>query len=191
MVAELADLLDDFPGAANQTCCFLHVINLVVKSIIKQFDLPKAQPNGILNEATKELLALAGDIILEEEESRNNGKDDDEDDDCEGWIDEREEMTEWEREELDESLQLVRLLLTKASRHVTSIRLGFNIAHSSARPPMLSNTRQLSCFLDGTRFLTKSTTTPESCRETSPLDGTQHTTCSCLLSSTARHLILS
>jgi len=70
MIAKLADLIDDFPGAPNQTCCFLYVINLVVKSIIKKFDLPKAQANGILDEATKELLALAGDIILKEEESR-------------------------------------------------------------------------------------------------------------------------
>ena len=116
MIAELADLLDEFPGAANQTRCFLHVINLVVKSIIKQFDLSKAQADGILDEATKELLALAGDIVLEEEQSRNYGKDDEEDDDCEGWIDEHEEMTEWKRQELDKSVQPVRLLLTKVSR---------------------------------------------------------------------------
>lgn len=49
MITELADLVDNFPGAANQTCCFLHVINLIVKSIIK----PKAKANGILDKATK------------------------------------------------------------------------------------------------------------------------------------------
>ena len=70
--------------------CFLHVINLVVKSIIKQFDLSKAQANGILDKATKELLALAGDIVLEDKESCNKGKDDDEDDNCEGWIEDLE-----------------------------------------------------------------------------------------------------
>src|SRR6266545_79219 len=123
MITELADLLDGFPGATNQTRCFLYVMNLVVKSIIKQFDLPKAQADGILDKATKELLALAGDIILEEEESRHDGKDDDEDDDCEGWIDERETMTEWEREELNDSVKPVRLLLTKVSR-ATSRVLG-------------------------------------------------------------------
>ena len=41
-----------------------HVINLIVKSIIKQFDLPKAQVDGILDEATKELFTLAGDLAL-------------------------------------------------------------------------------------------------------------------------------
>jgi len=67
MIKELADLLKDFPGAANQTCCFLHILlNLMVKSIIKQFNLPKAHwADRIINKATKELFALAGDIELE------------------------------------------------------------------------------------------------------------------------------
>ena len=43
MVEMLEVLIDDFPGAANQTCCFLHILNLVVKSILKQFDLPKSK----------------------------------------------------------------------------------------------------------------------------------------------------
>jgi hypothetical protein len=119
MIEELADLLDDFPGAANQTHCFLHILNLVVKSIIKQFDLPKAQADGIINEATKELLALAGDIDLEEEQTRDDGKDDDDNDDEEGWVDERQSMAEWEKDKLDESVQPVRLLLTKVICHVT------------------------------------------------------------------------
>ena len=115
MIEELADLLDDFPGAANQTRCFLHVLNLVVKSIIRQFDLPKAQANGILDEATKVLLALAGDIALEEEKTHDNATDDDVDNNEDGWTNERELMSEWEREELDESVQPVRYLLIKVS----------------------------------------------------------------------------
>ena len=30
MIEELANLLDDFPGPANQTRCFTHVLNLVL-----------------------------------------------------------------------------------------------------------------------------------------------------------------
>jgi len=45
MIEELAVLIDDFPGPANQTRCFLHILNLVVKSIIRQFDLPKKKKN--------------------------------------------------------------------------------------------------------------------------------------------------
>jgi hypothetical protein len=66
MIKEIANLLDDFPGPANQTRCFAHVLNLVVKSIIKQFDLPKSKGDASLDDAAKELLALAGNIELEE-----------------------------------------------------------------------------------------------------------------------------
>jgi hypothetical protein len=116
MIAEIANLLDNFPGAANQTRCFAHVLNLVVKSIISQFDLPKAKGNAHLDQAAKELLILAGNIEFEEAElARWNAKEgeDEEDDNIEGWVDERGLMTEEELEELDESVEPVRLLLTK------------------------------------------------------------------------------
>jgi hypothetical protein len=116
MIEELANLLDDFPGPANQTRCFTHVLNLVVKSIIRQFDLPKSKGGSVLDEAAKELLNLAGNIEFEEAdlEMRDAKEgDDEEDDNIEGWIDERALMTEEELDELDESVKPVRLLLTK------------------------------------------------------------------------------
>jgi hypothetical protein len=116
MIAELANLLDDFPGPANQTRCFTHILNLVVKSVIRQFDLPKSKGDKILDDAAKELLSLAGNIEFEEDElARRDEKegDEDEDDNVEGWIDERTLMTDAELEELDESVEPVRLLLTK------------------------------------------------------------------------------
>jgi hypothetical protein len=127
MIEELAKLLDDFPGPANQTRCFLHILNLVVKSIIRQFDLPKSKKTSddadeddpTLDAATKELLKLAGDIDLEERITVSASGDDSEaaDDDEEGWVDEHEDMTEDDLKELAASVQPVRLLLTK----VTSI----------------------------------------------------------------------
>jgi hypothetical protein len=118
MIEELAMLIDDFPGPANQTRCFLHILNLVVKSIIRQFDLPKKKKTSAdddnlddLDNATAELLRLAGDIDLEEELMADS--DDGEDDNVDGWIDEREEMTEDELRELAASVGPVRLLLTK------------------------------------------------------------------------------
>lgn len=36
-------MIDNFPGPANQTWCFLHILILVVKSIIWQFDLLKSK----------------------------------------------------------------------------------------------------------------------------------------------------
>ncbi|KAG1750433.1 uncharacterized protein EDB91DRAFT_1040517, partial [Suillus paluster] len=41
MVDNLAYSLPSFPGTANHTRCFLHTINLVVKSLIKEFDMTK------------------------------------------------------------------------------------------------------------------------------------------------------
>jgi len=118
MIAELANLLDNFPGPANQIRCFTHILNLVVKSVIHQFDLPKSKGDKILDDTAKELLSLAGNIEFEEDELARrdaNEEEEDEDDNIEGWIDERTLMTDIELEELDESVEPVRLLLTKVS----------------------------------------------------------------------------
>ena len=122
MIEELANLVDNFPGPANQTWCFLHILNLVVKSIIWQFDVPKSKKTSDgdnndkgIDEATKELLKLASDIDIEEEIMAHAGNEGDgtDDDNMEGWIDEHEMMTEDELIELAESIQPIRLLLTK------------------------------------------------------------------------------
>jgi len=124
MIDELADLLDEFPGPANQTRCFLHILNLVVKSIIRQFDLPKSKKTSdgvdeddpMLDAATRELLKLAGDIDLEERITASASDDEEAaDDDEEGWVDELEDMTEDDLKELAASMQPVRLLLTKVT----------------------------------------------------------------------------
>ena len=121
MIDELADLLDDFPGEANRTRCFTHILNLVAKSIIKQFDVPKAQANEVLDDAAKELAALAIDLDIEEriscegQSDENEGNDDNEDDSLDGWADVRDELSDEERKALDISLKPVRLVLVKAS----------------------------------------------------------------------------
>src|SRR5260370_16558524 len=99
---EVADLLDEFPGPANQTRCFMHVLNLVVKSIIRQFDSPKSKTN--------KLFSLAGNIEFDEDDEGEA-----EADNVEGWIDEQTLMTQEEVEKLDESVEPLRLLLTKVS----------------------------------------------------------------------------
>ena len=120
MIETLEVLIDDFPGAANQTHCFLHILNLVVKSILRQFDLPKKKDHSAndwhdendetIDLAAEELLKLAGDVDFEGNLMVN---DEEEDDNDEGWIDEREEMTAGELRELSASVAPVSLLLTK------------------------------------------------------------------------------
>ena len=118
MIAELANLLDDFPGAANQTWCFTYILNLIVKSVIQQFDSPKSKGNKILDDVAKELLSLAGNIEFKEDElAWRDGKEGEEgeDDNIEGWIDKCTLMTDVELEELDESIEPVHLLLMMVS----------------------------------------------------------------------------
>jgi len=120
MIEELADLLRDFPGEANWTRCFTHILNLVAKSIIKQFDVPKAHADKVLDDAAKELAALAVDLDIEEwisyEDPSGDGEDDaDEEDNVDGWTDVCDGLSSEEREALDESLQPVHLVLAKVS----------------------------------------------------------------------------
>jgi len=112
MIEELANLLDNFPGPANQTRCFTHILNLVVKSILAQFDLPKAKAK-----IADEILNLADELELEEEITAREGEEGEEgdNDNVEGWIDEREEMNETQLEELEARVQPIRLLLVKVS----------------------------------------------------------------------------
>ncbi|KAH7926228.1 hypothetical protein BV22DRAFT_990314, partial [Leucogyrophana mollusca] len=38
MTTELASLVPTFSGESTRTRCFLHIVNLVAKSIIREFD---------------------------------------------------------------------------------------------------------------------------------------------------------
>ncbi|EIW51357.1 uncharacterized protein TRAVEDRAFT_104831, partial [Trametes versicolor FP-101664 SS1] len=47
MVDILGDHLDAFEGSLGRVRCFAHVINLVVKTLLRQFDVPaKAKAQG-------------------------------------------------------------------------------------------------------------------------------------------------
>jgi hypothetical protein len=114
MINSLAELIIAFPGAANRTRCFTHILNLVVKVILRQFDMPKAKENGVLDVASQALVELAGDIEMEEQAMDEND-DDEEDDGEEGWADPRDGMSQEEQEDLDLAVRPVRLVLVKVS----------------------------------------------------------------------------
>ena len=122
MVDELSKLMDDFPGAVNHIWCFTHILSLVAKSILKQFDLPKAEVDEALDAAAQALADLAGDIEVEEELMGDNLVGDDEDDNSgAGLADIQGEMTAEEIVELNESLQPVCLVLVKVNSVSDSI----------------------------------------------------------------------
>jgi len=117
MIRHLGQLIGEFKGRESQTRCFAHILNLIAKSIIRQFDVPRAQVNKVFDEATAALVELAGDIDVEEQDAVERGDDDSDDDEedenTEGWANERDTMTEEQLTELDESVHPVRLMLVK------------------------------------------------------------------------------
>ena len=101
MVKELEKTLVNFPGEASRTHCFCHIINLVAKSVITQFDVP--------NDAN-----LAGQMEVEEARQQLEDKQENKDtDDDKGWVDERAEMSAVELVVLDCDVFPARRVLTK------------------------------------------------------------------------------
>ena len=108
MIDEVGNLIKNFPGKGMHVRCFAHVLNLIVKSILKQFDLPEAKKDEILSEGLEELRTLGADLELEEQISRKTTNNDNDNvgdiDDIEGWIDKHQEMSEDELEELEDTI---------------------------------------------------------------------------------------
>jgi hypothetical protein len=120
MIEELAIQLNDFPGSVSRVRCFAHILNLVVKSIMRQFNVPDKK-GDVTDNATRELHKLAGDIEHKEVLSQSGVGQQDGDgdvgsrDNVEGWVDERDEMDPDELTALDNAVQPVRFLLAKVS----------------------------------------------------------------------------
>ena len=70
MVNELETLLPSF-STVNHTRCFLHVNNLVARTLAKQFDAPKQTAGQDLDEENDVLMELAGNMEFEEHISAN------------------------------------------------------------------------------------------------------------------------
>jgi hypothetical protein len=57
-----------FGGAVSCTCCFLHIINLITKLIIHQFDVKKKDPDEIFDGDAPEIQGFDECAIEGEEE---------------------------------------------------------------------------------------------------------------------------
>jgi len=110
MIDHLATLLDNYPGSANWTCCFTHILNLVAKCIMKQFNTPKKNKTGgdtseIDNDVADDLAATF-DELEEELEDEDRGD----------WeYDMHVDMVNEDVEKLEENVKLVRRVLSKVS----------------------------------------------------------------------------
>ena len=96
MVENLAAEVPAFGGATSHTRCFLHTVNLVAKSLIREFDVTKKEADKALDEPensgdrAEQLEVLSKGIDAEEAVmiaeygvGDNNGRDNDD-----GWVDE-------------------------------------------------------------------------------------------------------
>ena len=121
MVEHLSSLIDNFPGAANQTRCFSHILNLVAKSVLRQFEVKKKtdgepieryDPNNVLAELAQELKLDE----VEENDSEDENKLDKEAEDDDGELaDGCNGMSEEEVFELKQDLLPAQMMLSKAS----------------------------------------------------------------------------
>ena len=107
-------------SVVNHTCCFLHIINLVAKSLIRQFDVPKKIPNEQPDDADHELYDVAENLDFEETKAtathgNEQEEDDNDNDNIEGWVDEQDKLTAEEHEQLHASTRPFKLALAKVS----------------------------------------------------------------------------
>ena len=127
MIEHLAALVETFPGAANQTRCFAHILNLVAKSILRPFEGPKKGKGAVEKEVAA---ADVDEMDVDNDETSDGGSnegdnecedgDDDVVDDNEDGLLDEDEMSMEERTSLKESVKPIRLVLTKVSKQTST-----------------------------------------------------------------------
>lgn len=145
MIQHLAEILAEFPGEANRTRCFTHILNLVARCIMRQFDDPKKSKKGKMR-ADNGMGVLADALVdLDNELEGDEGDEEVEVVGDEYMVDEdapdgREDMTLEEIAELEESVKPVRRVLSKVSHrcHIFFIIHKFAFSHSTLNAPPFS-----------------------------------------------------
>ncbi|KIM60169.1 hypothetical protein SCLCIDRAFT_124814 [Scleroderma citrinum Foug A] len=118
MIEELHTLVVEFAGSASHTRCFLHIINLIAKMLIQQFDAKKT-----MTEADSELAEMGKELNEDEcllDEVMRDNEDEDEriKEENDKWVDETEGLDMEERIQLERSIRPVKLVLVKVRQHI-------------------------------------------------------------------------
>ena len=114
MTDELEELVESFQGQSMRVRCFDHILNLVVKTILRQFDIEQRRKGAdltALDAAEAALHELANDLEDEEEDGGEFGEL--AVDDIDGWVDERRGLSEEEIAQLENSTRPVKFVLVK------------------------------------------------------------------------------
>lgn len=127
MIDALPGLISSYPGAHARVRCFCHIINLVCKSILAQFNSSSPSNRSYSSKkAQKESERDEGEENEDEEDSEADEEEvqDENDergferDNTDGWVDERDSMEGAELATLDSSAEPARQTLTKVSRYL-------------------------------------------------------------------------
>ena len=128
MVDELESKVTGYNGKASHARCFLHIINLVAKTLTREFDVKnkntdRTKAAETCDEALKiELAELADGMDVEDgvtialDRANRRVEDDEEfseEDNEEGWVDEVELLTNEERSEFEGEILPVKLAIVK------------------------------------------------------------------------------
>jgi hypothetical protein len=90
MIDKMEYLLTDFPGATNRTQCFAHILNLVVKTIMKCFDVAK-ETGSNANDSDDDEFDVNESYVKDFMKDLETNKDmEDMEDNNEGWVNEEE-----------------------------------------------------------------------------------------------------
>ncbi len=158
----LAEALPEFQGTYSRTRCFLHILNIVVKAILKQFDVkdvPDAE--ALVDDDVRQLAELVQELESEEvttqSELRAEQGDPDiemvlEDVDDQSWMDEVETMDDEEMAEYEQEIRPLKMVLVKVrtSRSPSPVWYVYSPCCSSARSHSRSYTRLLNSSRPGT-----------------------------------------
>ena len=119
MIVKLQNLLPDYSGV-NRSRCFLHVVNLIAKSIVKQFDSESDSAPAAIDDLEID--------ETEEDDDSDAAEEEDDDSDAESevdanlgnpendWVDERTFLSKEEQEALKMTSKPVRQILAKVGR---------------------------------------------------------------------------
>ncbi|PIL31003.1 hypothetical protein GSI_05696 [Ganoderma sinense ZZ0214-1] len=110
MIKELVELLLGFDGERSHVRCFLHVLSLIVKALLHEFNSSKPTTRRSATRARGKPAEDDNADAEEDEEDDNNATDD---------LDPLREMTEKEQKQFEKDIRLVKLAIVKVFKDAT------------------------------------------------------------------------
>lgn len=132
LAQELQKLLPSWGGSSSRVWCFLHILNLISKIILGQFDAEEDKEDATVAAAEEALKELMDGLDLQGDDADGMDEEGDGIDEhmVDQWIEERLDLTEAEREALKESMAPVKTLLMKVRIQYSPLNPFLNLTPS-------------------------------------------------------------